>query len=73
MFYIALKLLENLNFIQDTYNFVLEKENIKSRDAMRVAANAWDIIGAQSAGLQTAFIQRACKFLYPNTKSPDMN
>lgn len=57
----------------DPYNFVLEQEGVKKENAMLIAAHGWDILGAQRAGLQTAFISRPGKFLYPNGKTPDLS
>jgi 2-haloacid dehalogenase len=56
----------------DTYNYVLNREKCQPNQAMLIAAHSWDIIGAQNAGLQTAFIQREGKFLYINTSQPEL-
>ncbi|WP_298363619.1 haloacid dehalogenase type II [uncultured Lutibacter sp.] len=55
----------------DTYKMVLKDLGIKPNEVLMVAAHAWDLAGAQKAGLQTAFIQRPGKVLYPNVKKPD--
>ncbi|MDT0642230.1 haloacid dehalogenase type II [Zunongwangia sp. F363] len=55
-----------------TYNFVLEQTGTSAENAMMVAAHGWDIAGAKNAGLQTAFIERAGKSLYPLAKKPDL-
>ena len=57
----------------ETYNYVLKKENCDPKNAMLFAAHAWDIVGAQQAGLQTAFIERNGKYLYPNTEKPSLS
>ncbi len=36
-----------------------------------VAAHGWDVAGAKEAGLQTAFIARPGKALYPPATKPD--
>jgi 2-haloacid dehalogenase len=36
-----------------------------------IAAHAWDLAGAKTAGLQTAFIGRPGATLYPNVARPD--
>lgn len=56
----------------ETYTYVLEKEDTKPEDGMLIAAHAWDITGAQRAGLQTAFISRPGKFLYPLAQRPEI-
>jgi 2-haloacid dehalogenase len=38
-----------------------------------VAAHGWDIAGAEKAGLQTAFIRRQGKVLFPLAEKPDYN
>lgn len=53
------------------YQMVLEKMGIQPHEALMVAAHAWDLAGAKAVGLQTAFIRRPGKTLYPNTAMPD--
>ena len=36
-----------------------------------VAAHGWDVAGAKAAGMQTAFIARPGKQLYPLAPAPD--
>lgn len=56
----------------DAYHYVLGKENTKPEDSMLIAAHAWDITGAQRAGLRTAFVNRPGKFLYPLAQQPEI-
>mgnify|MGYP005847572667 CR=1 FL=1 len=56
----------------DAYQHVLKTENCQPEDAMLIAVHAWDVVGAQSMGLQTAFIQRPGKYTYPNSKEPTL-
>jgi len=56
----------------DTYKYVLDKYNLPAAEALMLAAHAWDILGAKRCGLQTAFINRPGKQLYPLEGSPDM-
>ncbi|MBO1254743.1 haloacid dehalogenase type II [Alteromonas sp. 5E99-2] len=53
------------------YRWALEQMNVKPEEALMVAAHGWDIAGAKSAGLQTAFIARPGKQLYPLADKPD--
>lgn len=55
----------------DTYRMVLKDLGVEPKDALMVAAHAWDLAGAKSVGLQTAFIARPGKTLYPNVAKPD--
>lgn len=55
----------------DTYRMVLNDLGIKPGDALMVAAHAWDLAGAKNVGMQTAFIARPGKVLYPNVAKPD--
>ena len=50
---------------------VLNDLGIKPEDALMVAAHAWDLAGAKNVGIQTAFIARPGKVLYPNVARPD--
>ena len=54
-----------------TYNYVLDTENTDATSALFVAAHGWDLYGAQSNGLSTAFVKRPGKALYPLAKKPD--
>ncbi len=55
----------------DTYRMVLNDLGIKPAEALMVAAHAWDLAGAKNVGIQTAFIARPGKALYPNVARPD--
>ena len=53
----------------DPYNYVLDQEDTTPANAMMIAAHGWDILGAARAGLQTGFISRPGKFLYPHEQA----
>ncbi|MDN3377667.1 MULTISPECIES: haloacid dehalogenase type II [unclassified Pseudoalteromonas] len=55
------------------YEWALKQLNVKAEDALMVAAHGWDVAGAKEAGLQTAFIARPGKALYPLAQKPDFN
>lgn len=55
----------------DTYRFVLSDLGVQPEEVLMVAAHAWDLAGAKNVGLQTAFIARPGKTLYPNVARPD--
>ena len=55
----------------DTYRMVLEDLGVQPGEVLMVAAHAWDLAGAKNVGLQTAFVQRPGKTLYPNVARPD--
>ncbi len=55
----------------DTYRFVLKELGVQPEEVLMVAAHAWDLAGAKNVGLQTAFIARPGKTLYPNVAKPD--
>ncbi|WP_372754229.1 haloacid dehalogenase type II [Labilibaculum sp.] len=55
----------------DTYQMVLKDLGVKPEEVLMVAAHAWDLAGAKNVGLQTAFIARPGKTLYPNVDEPD--
>lgn len=56
----------------DAYRFVLDKMKIAAKDGLMVAAHGWDIVGANRAGMQTAFVEREGKFVYPLGERPDL-
>jgi 2-haloacid dehalogenase len=53
------------------YQWALEQLNVKAEKALMVAAHGWDVAGAKAAGLQTAFVARPGKALYPLAIKPD--
>lgn len=53
------------------YRWVLEEVGVQPKDALMVAAHAWDLAGAKAVGLQTAFVRRPGVSLYPNIARPD--
>ena len=55
----------------DTYRMVLDDLGVKPEEVLMVAAHAWDLAGAKNVGLQTAFVSRPGKTLYPNVARPD--
>ena len=55
------------------YKWALDKLAIKPEQALMVAAHGWDVAGAKAAGMQTAFIARPGKALYPLAEKPDYN
>ncbi|EMI22639.1 cryptic haloacid dehalogenase 1 [Rhodopirellula maiorica SM1] len=55
----------------ETYQMVLADLGVKPDEVLMVAAHAWDLAGADNVGLQTAFIARPGKTLYPNVERPD--
>jgi 2-haloacid dehalogenase len=55
----------------ESYQFILNKYNVRPKKALMVAAHAWDIMGAQRAKLQTCFIKRPGKILFELTEKPD--
>jgi len=53
------------------YAWALDKLGVKPEEALMVAAHGWDIAGAKAAGMQTAFVARPSKALYPLAPKPD--
>lgn len=54
-----------------TYEWALNKMNIKAQEAVLVAAHGWDVAGAKAAGLKAVFVARPGKSLYPLSIQPD--
>ncbi|MUP44943.1 haloacid dehalogenase type II [Gramella sp. BOM4] len=55
----------------ESYQLVLKKLDLSPGEAMMVAAHGWDIAGAQTAGLKTAFVNRPGKSPFPLAPEPD--
>ncbi|MFC7337341.1 haloacid dehalogenase type II [Haloferula chungangensis] len=56
---------------QEVYRWAMDKLGVDAGEAMMVAAHAWDIAGADAAGMRTVFVKRPGKVAYPLAKSPD--
>lgn len=54
----------------EAYAHVLNIMNTEKENGMLVAVHGWDITGAQRAGLQTCFIGRPGKYIYPLAEKP---
>jgi len=57
----------------NTYKWVAAQLSVNIKEMIMVAAHGWDIAGAASAGLSTAFIARKEQTLYPLVQQPDIN
>jgi len=53
------------------YQWACDKVGAAPDDVMMVAAHGWDVSGAKAIGMQTAFIQRPGKMMYPLGLTPD--
>ena len=56
---------------QKAYEQGLSELGVAPGAALMVACHPWDIIGAQKAGMQTAFVLRPGKAWYPLASQPD--
>jgi 2-haloacid dehalogenase len=54
-----------------TYKWAIKNLGVDANEALMVAAHGWDITGADKAGLQTAFVRRPGKVLFPLAEKPD--
>ncbi|PRX39288.1 haloacid dehalogenase type II [Salegentibacter salegens] len=57
----------------ESYQYILNKYQVKAQKALMVAAHSWDIIGAQHAGLQTCFVERPGKKFYDLAEKPNFS
>lgn len=55
----------------EPYRMAVKELGVKPEEICMVAAHAWDIAGANAAGLRTAFVQRPRKVLNPAGPQPD--
>ncbi len=56
----------------ETYAFAAKRAGSATEHTMMVAAHGWDIAGAQRARMQTAFIERPAKFIFPLAGTPTL-
>ncbi len=54
----------------DTYRMAARHLEVPLEEILMVAAHGWDVAGAQSAGMQTAFLSRPGQTLYPLAPKP---
>ena len=57
----------------DVYQWAVETMGVDTHESMMIAAHGWDVSGAKAAGLQTAFIERPGKMMYPLGLAPDLS
>lgn len=55
----------------EAYQWAVHTMGVDTHEAMMVAAHGWDVSGAKAAGMQTAFIERPGKMMYPLGLAPD--
>lgn len=55
------------------YHWACKKVNALPSEAMMIAAHGWDVSGAKAAGLQTTFVERPGKTMYPLGMPPDFS
>lgn len=55
-----------------TYHYAYSLMNVLPEDTMLIAAHGWDITGANRAGIQSAFISRPGKSIYPLGLEPEI-
>lgn len=55
----------------DTYRWVADELDLRTRDLLMVAAHPWDLIGARNAGCGIAFLRRPGTAWIPITEPPD--
>ncbi len=58
---------------QRTYRYALDKTGAEKETSIMIAAHPWDLMGARSIGLATAFIARARTSPYPLAEEPDIS
>ena len=56
----------------EVYQWAAKKLGIPIDAAMMVSAHGWDIAGAASAGMQTAYLRQGKQMLYPLAPSPTL-
>ena len=54
------------------YEWAAQKLGVDIHDMLMVTTHAWDIAGAQNAGMKTAFLKRNNQLLYPLVPAPDI-
>lgn len=53
------------------YHWACQQAEVAPNDTLMVAAHGWDVSGAKAAGLNTAFVERPGKMMYPLGLAPD--
>lgn len=56
----------------EVYEWAARKLGAGAKDIMLVSAHSWDIVGAASAGMQTAFLKKGKQLLYPLAPKPTL-
>lgn len=56
---------------KEVYDWAADKLQLLPGDILMVSAQGWDIIGAQNAGMTTAYIRQKRQMLYPLASPPN--
>lgn len=56
----------------EVYQWAAKKLGVPIGEAMMVSAHGWDIAGAASAGMQTAYLKQGKQMLYPLAPTPTL-
>lgn len=56
----------------EVYEWAARKLGAGTKDIMLVSGHSWDIVGAASAGMQTAFLKKGKQLLYPLAPKPTL-
>jgi 2-haloacid dehalogenase len=56
----------------EVYQWAARKLSVATNECMLVSAHGWDIAGGAYAGMQTAFLSRGRKMLYPLAPKPNL-
>ncbi|MGX7107959.1 haloacid dehalogenase type II [Facklamia miroungae] len=57
---------------KDIYLYASEEEGLDPSEVMMVASHDWDLYGAKSVGMKTAYIDRKQSVFYPCYPKPDL-
>lgn len=57
---------------KDIYLYAIEQQGFKPSEVMMVASHDWDLYGAKSVGMKTAYIDRKHSIFYPCYPKPDI-
>lgn len=69
---ISIEEVKNYKPHRSTYHCAYSIMNVLPEDTMLIAAHAWDITGANRAGIQSAFIKRPGKSIYSLALNPEI-
>lgn len=70
--YYSVELVRKNKPFKDIYLYSIQEQDFEPSEVMMIASHDWDLYGAKSVGMKTAYIDRKHSIFYPCYPKPDL-